>query len=67
MFSKFANLISTYRSKNLAEKVKELEDKIDALVETIQNKNSQISVCKDESLGLKAEMTVVNKVIKATN
>lgn len=55
--------ISHFRSKILSDKVKELEDKIDALIETIQNKNNQISVCQDESLGLKAEMTVVNKVI----
>lgn len=43
--------------------MQELEEKIEALVETIQNKKNQISVCQDETLGLRAEMTVVNKVI----
>ncbi|CAG9788147.1 unnamed protein product [Diatraea saccharalis] len=50
------------KSKKLTDKVKELEDKVDALIETIENKNSEISVCQDESIGLKAEMTVVNKL-----
>lgn len=50
------------KSKALTDKVKELEEKVDELIETIDNKNSQISVSKDESVGLKAEMTVVNKL-----
>ncbi|XP_028156518.1 protein MLP1 [Ostrinia furnacalis] len=59
---KLLNQAEVNKTKNLSEKVKELEDKIEALIETIQNKNNQISVCQDESLGLRAEMMVVNKL-----
>ncbi|RVE42522.1 hypothetical protein evm_012830 [Chilo suppressalis] len=50
------------KSKKLTDKVNELEGKVDTLIETIENKNSEISTCQDVSVGLKAEMTVVNKL-----
>ncbi|KAM3961512.1 uncharacterized protein ACR2FA_004406 [Aphomia sociella] len=50
------------RSKNLATKVDELEATVDALHEKIDNKNNQISTSQDETRGLKAEMSVVNKL-----
>lgn len=51
-----------YRSKELADKVEELETKVDELQESIENKNNQISVTQNETRGLKAEMSAINKV-----
>ncbi|CAH0686252.1 unnamed protein product [Spodoptera exigua] len=50
------------KSKDLNNKVEELESKIDSLIETIDNKNSQISTNQIETNILKAEMAVVNKL-----
>lgn len=50
------------RNKDLSTKVEDLEIKVEDLQETIQSKNNQIFVCQEESRGLQAEMTVVNKV-----
>jgi hypothetical protein len=56
------SFITFFRTKSLSDTVKELEDKVDVLIQTVDNKNHKISVCNDELLGLKAEMSVVNKV-----
>ncbi|KAJ0176058.1 hypothetical protein K1T71_008232 [Dendrolimus kikuchii] len=50
------------KSKSLAEKIEELEAKVEALHEIVDNKNIQIATCQDETNGLKAEMSVVNKL-----
>lgn len=50
------------RSKELADKVEELEGKVDELHESIGNKNNQISTNQNETRGLKAEMSTINKV-----
>ncbi|KAJ8720288.1 hypothetical protein PYW07_012331 [Mythimna separata] len=50
------------KCKDLNTKVEELDSKIDSLIETIDNKNSQISSCQIETNVLKAEMAVVNKL-----
>ncbi|KAL4715750.1 hypothetical protein ACJJTC_006329 [Scirpophaga incertulas] len=59
---KLLNESETNKSKTLTDKVKELEAKVETLIETIHNKNHQINECETESLGLKAEMAVVNKL-----
>ncbi|XP_026752650.2 putative protein tag-278 [Galleria mellonella] len=50
------------KCKNLAAKVEELETTVDSLHEKIDNKNVQITTLQDETRGLKAEMSVVNKL-----
>ncbi|CAH0625529.1 unnamed protein product [Chrysodeixis includens] len=50
------------KCKDFKDKIEELELKIDSLIETIDNKNSQISSCQTETNVLKAEMAVVNKL-----
>ncbi|CAH1636832.1 unnamed protein product [Spodoptera littoralis] len=50
------------KSNDLNTKVEELESRIDSLIDTIDNKNSQISTSQIETNVLKAEMAVVNKL-----
>ncbi|KAI5643290.1 myosin heavy chain, cardiac muscle isoform [Phthorimaea operculella] len=46
----------------LTAKVNTLESKVDELQEMVSNKNNQIYTCQDETRGLKAEMSAVNKL-----
>lgn len=54
--------VEVKKSRDLAEKVEELETRTDTLIDTIDNKNSQISSYQEETNNLKAEMAVVNKL-----
>ncbi|KAJ2951538.1 hypothetical protein O0L34_g13687 [Tuta absoluta] len=46
----------------LTTKVNGLESRVDELQEMVSNKNNQIYTCQDETRGLKAEMSAVNKL-----
>lgn len=53
---------NVFRSKDLTVKVEELEAKVEALCEKIENKNNEIIYSQGETRNLQEEMTVVNKV-----
>ncbi|CAH2248073.1 jg12757 [Pararge aegeria aegeria] len=50
------------KTKDLSLKVTDLETKVNALEETVEEKNNMISSCQQETRGIRAEMSVVNKL-----
>ncbi|XP_023951981.2 myosin-2 heavy chain [Bicyclus anynana] len=50
------------KTKELTAKVNDLETKVNDLEETVEDKNNLISTCQQETRGIKAEMSVVNKL-----
>ncbi|CAH2090427.1 unnamed protein product [Euphydryas editha] len=50
------------KSKDLCQKVEQLEAKVSDLEETVADKNNLISSFREETRGLKAEMLVINKL-----
>ncbi|XP_045773526.1 myosin-2 heavy chain [Maniola jurtina] len=50
------------KTKDLTAKVNDLEAKVNVLEETVEDKNNLIASCQRETRGIKAEMSVVNKL-----
>ncbi|XP_034832769.1 putative leucine-rich repeat-containing protein DDB_G0290503 [Maniola hyperantus] len=50
------------KTNDLTAKVNDLEAKVNVLEETVEDKNNLIASCQRETRGIKAEMSVVNKL-----